>query len=47
MPTKQEQLQAIDKEITRSQNYISYIEARLPPAELNAARSALSSKNTK
>ncbi len=47
MPSKAEQLQAIDKEITRSQNYIKYIESRLPPEELRNAQCALASKNTK
>ena len=47
MPSKQEQVQAIDKEITRSQNFIKYIESKLPPAELREAQRALSSKNIK
>jgi hypothetical protein len=47
MPSQSEQLQAIDKEISRSQNYIKYIESKLSPDDLRKAQSALASKNTK
>ncbi len=47
MPSKDQQLQAIDKEIARSKNFIKYIESKLPPAELHDAQRALASKSTK
>jgi hypothetical protein len=39
-PSKAEQLQAIDTEIARTTNFIRYIESRLPPEQLEAARRA-------
>jgi hypothetical protein len=36
-PSKEEQLRAIDTEITRTQNFIKYIESKLTPIQLEAA----------
>jgi hypothetical protein len=44
MPSKSEQLVAIDKEIARSQNFIEYMKTKLSPIELDAACNA--SENT-
>jgi len=38
--SKQQQLDAIDKEIVRSQNYLKYIESKLTPEQLHAAQRA-------
>jgi hypothetical protein len=46
MPPKSDQMQAIDKEIARSKNFIKYMESKLPPAQLREAQRALASKNT-
>ena len=40
MPSKKEQLQAIDKEITRAKNHIKFIESKLPPDQLREAQAA-------
>jgi hypothetical protein len=38
--TKQQQLDALDTEIVRSQNYLKFIESKLTPEQLHAAQRA-------
>ena len=44
---KEAQLKAIDTEITRTQNFLRYIESKLTPVQLEAAKRAEIAKRSR